>query len=463
MDASYLFAKNFIETPFSKLPADAVKEAKNQILDFIGVALAGSCKEGANELCELYAEWGGAPQATVFGRGDKLPAPHAAQINATMGHSLDYDDVHEDATMHPGVVTITTALATGELIGGLSGQKFLQAVAVGGDMISRLGLATRPGQNIHKFGWHFTTLKGFMVSAAVTAYLLGLDEEKIVAAIGIGYHQCAGNGQAVKDGVLTKRMGPGFAVKGGMTAALLAKKGVTGARNALEGISGYYNVYHQGSYSHDILVGELGEKFEGANITIKPYPCCRGVHPFIDAALEIRQKYGVKPEDVKNIMIWCGKGTQGLLGEPLEHKASPRSPVDSQFSVPWGVAVSLSRGRPGLNDYTEEAIKSRDILDMAAKISLAYDPELDSTGLEPARVAVTTNAGESHSAHVEIATGSPGNMLSYDDVEKKFRDCVKQSKRRISDANADAVVAFVKDIDRSADVRALLKLLVWES
>ncbi|MDR2089151.1 MAG: hypothetical protein LBP73_07330, partial [Clostridiales Family XIII bacterium] len=91
------------------------------------------------------------------------------------------------------------------------------------------------------------------------------------------------------------------------------------------------------------------------------------------------------------------------------------------------------------------------------------DPELDSTGLEPARVAVTTNAGESHSAHVEIATGSPGNMLSYDDVERKFRDCVNRTERRISDANADAVVAFVKEIDQSADVRELLKLLVWAS
>jgi 2-methylcitrate dehydratase PrpD len=115
-----------------------------------------------------------------------------------------------------------------------------------------------------------------------------------------------------------------------------------------------------------------------------------------------------------------------------------------------------------LNDYTEEAIRSRDILDMAAKISLAYDPELDSTGLEPARVAVTTNDGASYSAHVEIATGSPGNMLTCEDVEQKFRDCVRQADRRISDANADAIVDFVKGLEKSADVCELLKLLVWE-
>ncbi|MDR1067942.1 MAG: MmgE/PrpD family protein, partial [Clostridiales Family XIII bacterium] len=85
MDASRLFAKNFLDTTYDKLPAEVVKETKNQILDFIGVAIGGSAKEGGNEVRELYTEWGGAQQATVWGYRGKLPAPHAAQINATFG------------------------------------------------------------------------------------------------------------------------------------------------------------------------------------------------------------------------------------------------------------------------------------------------------------------------------------------------------------------------------------------
>jgi hypothetical protein len=62
---------------------------------------------------------------------------------------------------------------------------------------------------------------------------------------------------------------------------------------------------------------------------------------------------------------------------------------------------------------------------------------------------------------VEIATGSPGNMLSFEEVESKFRDCLKQGNRHIADP--DAVVTFVQDLENVADVRELLSLLVWKS
>jgi 2-methylcitrate dehydratase PrpD len=458
-----LFANNFLETTYDRLPAEVVKETKNQVLDFLGVAIGGSAKEGANELRELYGEWGGAPQSTVWGYRDKFPAPHAAQINATFGHSLDYDDVHEAATMHPGVITIPTSFALAETLGGLSGRDFIQGVAVGGDMISRLGLATRPGQNIHQFGWHFTTLNGFMVSAALAAKLLGLTQEQIVYAIGIGYHQVSGNGQPVRDGVLTKRLGPGFAVKGGMTAALLAQKGVTGAVNAItEGECSYYKVYHGGSYSEEKLTGGLGTHFENTNISIKPYPACRGTHTFIDAALQVREENGIAPEDIESITLWTGKGTRQLLCEPFEHKRAPRNPVDAQFSVPWGAAVALTKGAVGLGDYTDEAIQDPAVLAMAQRITLDHDARCDGVGLEPARVGVRTKGGQDFEAFVEIAKGSPGNMLTFEQVEAKFRDLIQLPPKTVSAENADNIVAFVKDLENQPDVTKVLDYLVWE-
>jgi 2-methylcitrate dehydratase PrpD len=238
--------------------------------------------------------------------------------------------------------------------------------------------------------------------------------------------------------------------------------GVTGARNAIEGEKGFYHTYHQDSYSHDILVGELGERFESANISIKPYPSCRGTHPFIDAALQVRREHDLNPDDVERVTIYCGAGTQGLLCEPFEFKIAPRNPVDGQFSVPWGVAVSLTRGRPGLNDYTDEAIRDTAILAMSKRITVTRDPKLDGTGLEPARVEVTTKRGATFDAFVEIATGSPGNMLKYAEVERKFRDCVATTERRLSAANTDRAVDFIGELERADDVRRLLDFLIWE-
>jgi len=463
MDASRLFAQNFLNTGYDKLPAEVIKETKNQVLDFIGVAIGGSGKEGPVELLELYREWGGTQQATVWGYRDKFPAPNAAQINATFGHSLDYDDVHEAATMHPGVVTIPTSMAIGELKGGLSGKDFIQTVAIGGDMISRMGLATHPGKDIHGFGWHFTTLNGGMVSAAVAAKLLGLTEDQIVYAIGIAYHQACGNGQPVRDGVLTKRLGPGFAIKDGMTAAFLAQKGVTGAYNGMtDGECAYYKVYHGGDFSLEILTGDLGSRFENTNISIKPYPACRGTHTYIDCALQMKKEHGIVADDIAEILVYVGEGTRHLLCEPLEFKTAPRSPVDAQFSVPWGIATSFAVGTPGLLHYTEDAMKDQAILAVGTKIKLVDEPKFAVQGLPPAAIKVIMKDGTEYDGYVELALGSPGNMLSFEQVEEKFRDLIKTPPRTVSKANADNIVNFVRDLENQPDVTKLVDYLVWE-
>jgi len=63
----------------------------------------------------------------------------------------------------------------------------------------------------------------------------------------------------------------------------MAEKGITGAKNVLEGHQGFYNMYFQGGYDAKTLTSDLGKHFEGVNVSIKPYPCCRGIHTYIDA------------------------------------------------------------------------------------------------------------------------------------------------------------------------------------
>lgn len=461
MDASLLFAKNLLDVTYDDLPEKVVDETKKQVLDYIGVAVGGYGQAGAKDVRELAEEWGGAPQATIIGSGARVPAPNAAQANATMVHSLDFDDTHEAAIMHPGVVTISTALAAAELSGGLCGKGFIQSVAVGGDMICRMGLASRPGDNIHKYGWHLTTLNGFMTAAAVAGKVLGFDEDTLVNAIGIGYHQSSGNGQAVKDGVLTKRLGPGFAVRGGIQAALLAKRGVTGAKNSLEGVQGFYYVYHGNCYSRDILVGELGQRFESGNISIKPYPCCRGTHPTIDAALLLAREHNITPQAIKSITIRAGRGTLDLLALPLEVKAKPRNFVDSQFSLVWGCATALVKGRVTPANYTDTAILEQAVLDVAAKVSVEYDPKFDTGGLEPIHMTIVMADGAVFEKLMETATGSPEKPATFEDVVTKFHGCNEFSAKPMPAAQANTLIDTIKNLEQLSDIRELLKLLVW--
>jgi len=469
MDAAYIFAKDLVTVKYGDIPRDAVEATKKHILDFLGVALAGSSKAGVKELQGIVADWGGKRESTVLCYGDKIPAPNAAQVNASMGHALDYDDVGTGG--HSAVVIVPTCLAVAERKGNVSGREFITAVILGVEIMCRMGfslalglsrnkpVAGEPGAGEPYGGWHSTPLHGFIAAAGVTGRMLGLDEEGVLNAIGIAYHQCAGNGQCVIEGALTKRMGPGFAAKGGITAALMAEKGITGVKNSLEGKDGLFNLYHRGRYDAKALKVRLAERFDGINVAIKPYPCCAGTHSHINAALKLVNKHDIKAGDVKEITI-IDCDPNNVLLFPLEARSHPENVVDSQFSIPWGVAVAIARRRVAIGDFTEEAIKSRDILNIADKISAELDPALARPGgTIVGRVKILTNSGKTYTEESGGTLGGLRDPLSYAECAAKFRDCASYSVKKLSGKDIEKVIELVGNLEEIADVNEIVARL----
>ncbi len=464
MDAAYLLAKNMAVLKYEDLPADVIAHTKKQVLDILGVALGGSSKDGVRELAEIVSDWGGKEESTLFCFGKKVPAPNAAQVNATMGHALDYDDTGDGPT-HQSVVIVPAALAVAERQGKVSGRELITAVALGADMMGRLGQAFRSGMKTAPVaghpgaGWHLTALYGYLASAGVAGRLLGLDEDRLINAFGIAYHQCSGNGQCVTEGALTKRMGPGFAARGGIVAALMAEKGITGAKESLEGEVGLFNLYHKGEYDPVPLTADLGKRFTGLNAAMKPYPCCKGTHSYVDLALAMYNKYNLKTEDIKEITVFCQDEKYFLL-YPLEKRGRPENPVDSQFSIPWAVAAVFARGHAGIGEFTEEAIKSPDILEISAKVRVKIDKGVgEKRGLIPAKIGVVTKKGEIFIEQLDIPEGEGMKPLPFADYERKFRDCVAYAVRPRTDKQIEKIITLAKQLEQVEDIRELVELL----
>lgn len=456
MDATYLFARNLKNIRYEDLPTGVVDATKKQVLDLLGVTIGGFSKPGPKELREIVMDWGGKEESSIIGCSQKFPAPNAAHVNATMAHALDYDDVHETAIVHSGVVIIPTCLALAEQNTNIGGRELIASIAVGVDMMCRLALATTPGTRPLVTGWHLTTLFGFLGAAGTAARIIGLNEDGIVNAIGIAYHQCGGNGQCVIDGALTKRMGPGFAVKGGIAAALLAQKGVTGAKNSLEGEMGLYNLYHRGHYDPQALTKDLGKIFEGVHVAIKPYPCCRGIHPAIDATLALVKEHNIKAEDVEEIRLSVSEGHYHLLCEPEDAKLKPRNPVDAQFSIPWGVATAIARRQVTLEDFTETAIKNKDILNLTGRMGIQQDPALNRpVKIEPTKVEIRVKKGDVYSKEVADPLGSLERPMSFDNCAGKFRDCAKQ----LGDEKIDRAIALIGQLEKVNDIGEIISQL----
>ena len=452
------FVKHFISTRYEDIPADAVESAKREVLDSLATALGGSSKAGIGELVDMVREWGGSEQSTVIAYGIRCPAPNAAQVNGTMIHALDYDDGHQVALVHIGCVAVSTCFAVAERMGKTSGKELITAIALGGDFLARLGLASRPEASALASGWHPTTLFGFLGAAAMAGRLMGLDEEKMINALGLAYHQCGGAGSGVADGALAKRMGPGLAAKAGITAALMAERGITGERDPLEGRTGLFNTYMGGDYDVKILTSDLGKRFEGVNIGDKPYPCCGLTHACIDATLALVSRYDIKVDQIQGITVYGGQSVYGL-SQPPEVKCTPRTIIDAQFSVPWVVATTLVKGKVTVDDFTDEAIKRQDIQKIAQKITARLDPAMDRHGVGPGGVIITMKDGTEYQEEVEHCLGSVERPMTFEDCTKKFRECATCSVKPLPTGTVDKVIEMVGQLEKLDDATEIIRIL----
>ncbi len=458
MDAKFKFVKNFTDIKYEDLPIAAVEATKNEVLDSLATAIGGSSQPGVGELVDIIKEWGGKEQSTIIAYGIKCPAPNAAQVNGTMIHALDYDDGNPAALVHIGCTTVPTCFAVAERMGGITGKELITTISLGADFMARLSLASRPGGSLFEYGWHPTVLYGYLGAAGMAARIMGLDEERMVNALGIAYHQCAGNLQCITDGALTKRMGPGLAAKGGITAALMAERGISGAKNLLEGKAGLFNLYHSGDYDARILTADLGKKFEVEKLNFKPYPCCGHCHAFIDATLSLMSKYNLKADQVKAINVFGGDAAYALCVPP-EVKRTPRNIVDAQFSIPWTVATALAKGKVSIDDFTEKSIKGKEILEISQKVTGQLDPSLSRHGVGPGRVTIITKDGAEYTEEVEYCLGSPENPMTFDDCARKLRECSPHSIKPLSTGTVDKVIELVGKLEKLEDATEIIKLV----
>ncbi len=444
----------------AKLAPPVVAAAKANIFDTLACAAAGSSAPAVGDARELALEWAGAPQATILAFGDKVPAHHAAWVNGTMAHARDYDDTHDAAVLHAGVSVIPAALAAAELRSGVSGSDFIAAVAAGLETICRLGVATRIG--IVESGFMYTPLFGHFAATVAAGRVLGLDVAQMVNAIGIAYSQVAGNHQVTRDGALTKRMQPGFAAQAALVSVQLARRGVRGAQATFEGADGFLRVYLRDRCDRDALRAGLGKHYEFAELSYKPYPCCRFNHTAIDAALALRTSSRVAPDRVRRIRVGLTRQANEAVGTPLDVRRAPRTIVHAQFSIPFTVAAALIDGRVELSHFTDASIRREDILSLAQRVEPFVDSEIErewSRNVSPAELEIETDDGRTLRERVDFPLGHPRRPMSTSDFDAKAIDCFRAAARRLPEDAPHRLREIVDRLESLDDIRSLIHVL----
>ncbi len=457
MNESLTLARHIAATSYDDLPSNAIDAAQKSFLDALGVTLAaGTLGEGCKAFVDLAMAGGGKRESTILGFGVKVPALMAAFANGSMAHALDFEDAHDRAPVHPNAATIPAALAAAESIGNVSGREFTTAIALGCDLVCRLGLALN--ENPLEDGWYIPPILGAFGATTAVCKLLNLTAGQVVDAFSLTLCQATCSAELTQSPhSVVRSIRDAFSAKAGLLSALLAHQGVAGFDQPIEGKAGLFSLYARGNYDPAILTAELGQTFEGAHVSFKPWPSCRGTHSYIDAVLRIRDAHDLKPNDVEVIKVVVSPVNE-MLCEPLGRKQNPVTAIDAKFSLPFVVATALVYGRVALDHFTTQALADQDVLELARKLTYQVDTGLTLKEAVRGFLQIKTRNGIL-SATVDFPYGHPKNPISQEALVSKFMDCARHSARRISKGKLNEIVGLIARLEQVEDVCEITRAL----
>ena len=368
-------AEQASELTFDAIPDDVVEVARHAMLDWFGVALAGSAEAPARILARTLPA--SADGVTAVGMTERFAPLDATLLNGTASHALDFDDMSLAFVGHATVAVLPAALALAEERDASAGD-LVTAFVAGYETACRVAVALGPEP--YRRGFHQTGTVGTFGAAAAGARLLGLDGQTTAVALGLAATQAAG--MKCSFGTMAKPLHAGKACQSGLLAALLASEGFTGNPGAIEADQGFAALT---GGARDAAPPPDGWHLR--DNLFKYHASCFWTH----SALEGIGSLGVRPAAVERVEIHVDEVQRGTCAI-----AEPASALEVKFSIAHLAAMALLK-RP------TSAIADADARD-AEVVALRDRIELVDDGVagEPTRVDIVLRDGSVASAAHDV-------------------------------------------------------------
>ncbi|WP_160349169.1 MmgE/PrpD family protein [Bordetella sp. 15P40C-2] len=436
-------AAHFCALDYDTLAQENRRAVKRLLLDYLGVAVAGS-QTGSGKVAREYAmSSGGFEEATLIGDGRRAPAMQAALANAISSHSVELDDIDVLALFHFSPPVYSAALATAEQK-GRDGRDLLVALAAGCEMMERLSKAAN--NSLRNRAYHTTPTCGIFGATVAAGLLLGNSEEQMVSSLGLAGAQSGGLMEMYGPS-MQKRFNPGPASRGGVTAAAMANMGFTGAATIFEGERGWLKAFTDQNDPGQLSL-DLDKPYQ-LDIEFKPYSCARPIHNAIDCALEIRKKHAPDLNRIKSMTMarhpdWAH----------YHQNASPQTYHEAQVSLPYSVAVAFTDGQALFPQYNNARLKEPMLLRLSEMLKITVDDSLP-RGVS-CRLTVEMDDGTRHEAQVDYPKGSIQNSMSDAELQAKFDSLTIPVIGQSRSAEAADMVA---NIEQCRDIGVLMRVL----
>ena len=392
-------------------PPAVIKAATTALVDYIGVAVGAVDEAPVRPVRAVAEDWAARGNARIF-LGPLTTPPLAALVNATMAHAMDYDDAHQMGAGHISCPCWSAAFAVANELGS-SEKDTLAAFITGFEVMARLGGGgpTGVGRNLHRRGFHPTSILGRIGAAVVAGVLMKLDEKKIEYALGAA--ATTAGGLIGSFGTHAKPFHGGKAAMDGILAVQLTAHGFESATHLLELEKGLLDSIIQ-DRKVDVPPLDFGARWEISRNGFKPYASCRATHASIQAARKLASLIGdkkiarVAAKIHPNAMVAAGK-------------LNPRTPLECKFSISFCIALGLRNYRVVATDFTDATFADRAVNELLPRIELEVvkdQPQYE------AHLDVYLDDGTHLHEDTAIVLGHADNPMSEADFRGKFEGLV---------------------------------------
>jgi 2-methylcitrate dehydratase len=443
---------------YEDLPADAVEEAGRAFSDFLGECLfVGATQPWGRSIAAFAAAEGGPGDATIIASGARTSASKAAFANGTMALGFELADFGAGSRYYPFTVTGPLAVAESR---HRSGKDFVTAVVLGYELMARILKATKgfvPGQGGSSprpvaGAFYVPAVYGTVASAVGSAKVLGLDAHHTNYAFGLGTAFAGGTFQGHEEGAWQRSLNGGMASDRGVTAALLAQTGFKATEMGLEGVQGFAVQFADGRLDPDALFDGLGDSWVITDRWSKSYPLNVTLHAPIEALLQIMEENDLTHTDIAEIdAAW--QRVEEFLAKP-----SVTTIVSAQASLYFALALTAVRGKPTVDDITEETVADPAIQAMIDRITVHGDEELFTQvrNSMPGAVTVRTTDGREFHAVVQYPRGNASNRLPEDEFFGKYLQMAERVLGKDQATELYEQARGVQDLDDMAVLGPLL-------
>lgn len=450
-DGITAFADHVVSHNYRDLPSSAVQSAKTFILDGLGVGVAGSSGPWLDGLIESTRLQGTSNDSRIWVFGDHLPASAAAMINAYQMHNSEFDCVHEGAVVHAMTLPLAAAMAEAERAGNVDGQTLTTAIALGVDVASHLGVASKARLRFFR-----PATAGAFGAVAALGKLRRFDCDTQINAFGIALAQLSGTMQAHVDGGIMLAMQMGFNARNAVVAADMAERGLKAPASVLEGEFGYFRLF-EGDYELAPCIDVLGRIWRIDELAHKPFPSGRATHGVLDGLLTLVKKHGFFAEDVDRVICRVPPLTAQLVGRPILDVMEANY---ARLSAPYVLASAIISGGITIDDFKPNALSQGQRLALGRRVTVEVNDNPDKNALTPVSVQIFLKQGAMHEITMDLVYGNPKKPMTREDHLEKFRKNWSNAARRLPARQAEDLIKLVDKLEDVSDVSNLVDLMV---